>query len=295
MHIPPSELIINPDGSIYHLNLRAEDIAQTIITVGDPKRVEMISERFDEIEVKKASREFVTHTGRIGNKRLSVLSTGIGTDNIDIVLNELDALVNIDFETRLEKEHHTPLKLIRLGTSGALQADIPLDTVVISSHALGIDGFLNFYHYENSLEEKTIKDDFIAYLEQLLHLHFSPYLFSASNLLLSLLNKDNFSKGITLTCPGFYAPQGRKLRIGGSFNASVLNQLAQFSSSGHRLTNFEMETAGIYGLAQILGHEAISCSAILANRIKNTFSKNPQKTVIHLIDNILEKIIAITD
>lgn len=295
MQIPPSELIINPDGSIYHLNLRAEDIARTIITVGDPKRVEMISERFDEIEVKKASREFVTHTGRIGNKRLSVLSTGIGTDNIDIVLNELDALVNIDFETRSEKENHTPLKLIRLGTSGALQADIPLDAIVISSHSLGMDGLLNFYHYENSLAEKTIKNDFVAYLEQFIHLHFTPYLFSASNLLLSLLRTNDYSKGITLTCPGFYAPQGRKLRIGGSINTDILNQLANFTSFGYRLANFEMETAGIYGLANILGHEAISCSAILANRMKNTFSKNPQKAIIHLIDNILERVIAIED
>ena len=295
MQIPPSELIINPDGSIYHLNLRAEHIAQTIITVGDPKRVEMISERFDKIEVKKESREFVTHTGRIGSKRLSVISTGIGTDNIDIVLNELDALVNIDFETRLEKKKHTKLKFIRLGTSGGFQKDIPLDSIVISSHSLGLDGLLNFYHYENSIEEKAIKEDFEAYLEQLIHIHFTPYLFSASDLLLPIIDKGDFYKGITLTCPGFYAPQGRKLRVGGSINASILQQLAQFSSNHHRLTNFEMETAGIYGLARILGHEALSCSAILANRVENTFSKNPQKAVIHLIDTILERIIAIED
>ncbi len=288
--IPPSELIINPDGSIYHLQLRPDQIADTIITVGDPERVVMISKRFDVIEHRVAKREFVTHTGRIGNKRLTVISTGIGTDNIDIVINELDALANIDFETRVEKEEFKKLQFIRLGTSGGFQEDIPLDTILVSQFAIGLDGLLNFYYFDNSEAEKKIKEAFETHLDKLLNLHFTPYVFSGSELLINQIAGQKLKRGITLTCPGFYAPQGRKLRVGGTLNSEVLAQMAGFELGEHRLTNFEMETSGIYGMSSILGHEAISCSVILANRVNNTFSKQPKKAVEYLIDTCLESI-----
>jgi uridine phosphorylase len=283
--IAESELIINGRGAIYHLDLRPEELASTVITVGDPGRVEEVSKHFDSIEYRCDHREFVTHTGLIGKKRVSVVSTGIGTDNIDIVLNELDALVNIDFNTRQPKETLKHLDIIRIGTSGSLQADIPVDSFVASSHGLGIDNLVNFYRHEHNEEEKQLLHSFVTQTQ--LHGGISyPYLFSAS----ASLHKhfvSGFSHGITVTCPGFYGPQGRILRLGLS-NPTLIDRLTGFSFGQHRITNFEMETAGIYGLGKLLGHRCLSLSAIVANRVSKQFSADSSKTVKRLIATALE-------
>lgn len=283
--IAESELIINSRGAIYHLDLRPEELAPTIITVGDPGRVEAVSKHFDNVEYRCDHREFVTHTGYVGKKRLSVVSTGIGTDNIDIVLNELDALVNIDLETRMVKPELQHLNIIRIGTSGSLQADVPVDGFVASSHGLGIDNLLNFYRHDHNEEEKQLLHSFITQTQ--LHSGISyPYLTGAgSSLLKHFVN--GFHQGITVTCPGFYGPQGRILRLGLS-NPSLINRLTEFSFGQHRITNFEMETAGIYGLGKLLGHQCLSLSAIVANRITKQFSQDSGKTVESLITKALE-------
>jgi uridine phosphorylase len=283
--IAESELIINGRGAIYHLDLRPEELASTVITVGDPGRVEQVSKHFDSIECRCDHREFVTHTGLIGKKRVSVVSTGIGTDNIDIVLNELDALVNIDLDTRQPKETLRHLDIIRIGTSGSLQADIPVDSFVASSHGLGIDNLMNFYRHEHNEEEKQLLHSFVTQTQ--LHGGISyPYLFSASPSLLKHF-VTGFSNGITVTCPGFYGPQGRVLRLGLS-NPTLIDRLTGFAFGQHRITNFEMETAGIYGLGKLLGHRCISLSAIVANRVGRQFSADSSKAVERLITNALE-------
>jgi uridine phosphorylase len=285
--IQESELIINKRGAIYHLDLRPEELATTIITVGDPDRVEAVSRHFDSIEFTCQHREFVTHTGYIGRKRLSVVSTGIGPDNIDIVLNELDALVNIDMAERIVKPQHTALNIIRVGTSGALQAQIPVDSFVVSTHGLGIDNLLNFYRHEENDEEKQLLQAFITQTQ--LNSRIShPYISRASASLIKHFVKD-FHHGITVTCPGFYGPQGRILRLGLS-NPDLINRLTQFSFGPHRITNFEMETSGIYGLGKILGHHCLSLSAIVANRVNKTFSKDGNQAVQVLIKRALELI-----
>jgi len=285
-YIPESELILNPDGSIYHLHLQPEQLAQTVITVGDPDRVEKVSRLFDTIECRVQKREFVTHTGTLNGKRLSVISTGIGTDNIDIVLNELDALVNIDFEKRTEKANHTTLEIIRIGTSGCLQEDVPVDSFLVSEYGIGLDGLLNFYNLKNTDEEKALNDAFESYMNES-HIP-KPYIAPCSNRLINRVG-EGMMKGITLTCPGFYAPQGRAIRLQPNTN-HFIEKINQFRYKNHRLTNFEMETAGIYGLAHALGHHALSCNALLANRINHTFSKTPTKTVELLIETVLERI-----
>lgn len=284
-----SELIINPDGSIYHLNLRPEQIANTIFLVGDPDRVPRVSKYFDSIEYKVQKREFVTHTGTLNGKRLTVLSTGISTDNIDIVINELDALANINLETREEKEHHTSLNLIRIGTSGSMQKDIPVDSFVVSRFGLGLDNLLHFYQIENNPNEKEIAVQFADYFNQKNLFTLNPYVFECD---LSLHEKIGFDmkSGITLTCPGFYAPQGRQLRARAQINLDFLNKASQKEFGNFHLTNLEMETSAIYGLSKILGHRALSCNAILANRITNEFSKSPKEVVNRLIKNVLERI-----
>jgi uridine phosphorylase len=283
--IQESELIINKRGAIYHLDLRPEELATTIITVGDPDRVEAVSRHFDSIEFTCQHREFVTHTGYIGRKRLSVVSTGIGPDNIDIVLNELDALVNIDMSERIVKPQHTALNIIRVGTSGALQAQIPVDSFVVSTHGLGIDNLLNFYRHEETDEEKQLLQAFITQTQ--LNSRIShPYISRASASLIKHFVKD-FHHGITVTCPGFYGPQGRILRLGLS-NPDLINRLTQFSFGPHRITNFEMETSGIYGLGKILGHHCLSLSAIVANRVNKTFSKDGNTAIHQLIKRTLE-------
>ena len=283
--IADSELIINARGAIYHLDMRPDELAPTVITVGDPGRVETVTTYFDSIDCRCTHREFVSHTGYIGKKRITVVSTGIGTDNIDIVLNELDALVNIDFDTRLVKNELQHLNIIRIGTSGALQSDIGVDSFVASSHGLGIDNLINFYRHEHNEEEKQLLHSFVT--QSQLHNGIShPYLFSASGSLIRHF-VDGFHQGITVTCPGFYGPQGRILRLGLS-NPGFINRLTEFSFGQHRITNFEMETAGIYGLGKLLGHHCLSLSAIVANRVTKQFSADTHKTVRRLIERTLE-------
>ena len=283
--IAESELIINNRGAIYHLDCIPTEIATNIITVGDPDRVKEVSKHFDKIECKNQHREFVTHTGYIGNKRISCISTGIGTDNIDIVLNELDAFVNIDFTTRQIKEQLTHLNIIRIGTSGSLQKNIPVDSFVASSHGLGIDNLLNFYLLQNNNEEEQLVQQFITQTQ--LHNKFAhPYISSASGFLLKHF-VTGFHQGITVTCPGFYGPQGRVLRMGLA-NAALIDNLTTFSFGNHRISNFEMETAGIYGLSKILGHHCLSLNAIVANRITKEFSKDANAAVENLIKKSLQ-------
>lgn len=286
--IAESELIINSRGAVYHLDLKPDELAHTIITVGDPERVGAVSKHFDSIQVNARHREFVTHTGVIGSRRISVVSTGIGTDNIDIVLNELDALVNIDFTTRTVKKELTSLNIIRVGTSGSLQEDIPVDSYVASTHGLGIDNLLNFYRHENNEEEKQLVQTFVTQTQ--LHNQFAyPYISSCSASLLKHFIED-FHHGITVTCPGFYGPQGRILRLGLS-NPDLINRLTHFSLGQHRITNFEMETAGIYGLGKLLGHHCLSLNSIVANRIARQFSTDANNSMEKLIQRTLEVII----
>ena len=282
--IPESELILNDRGAIYHLNLRPDELAHNIITVGDPDRVKEVSKHFDKVEVMQQHREFVTHTGWLGSKRISVVSTGIGTDNIDIVFNELDALVNIDLESRTIKEDLTSLNIIRIGTTGSLQANIAVDDLVASTHGLGIDNLMNFYRLEPSEEEKTLLQQFVTHTQ--LHSNFAqPYISAASVGLLKHF-VDGFHQGITVTCPGFYGPQGRVLRLGLK-QPDLINALTKFQFGPHHITNFEMETAGIYGLGKLLGHQCLSLSVIVANRITKTFSTNSGAAVENLIKKSL--------
>ncbi len=283
--IAESELIINKRGAIYHLDVRPEELAGTIIVVGDPERVKKVSIHFDRIEHRLQHREFITHTGFIGQKHISVISTGIGPDNIDIVFNELDALANIDFETRTIKEKLTRLNIIRFGTSGSLQADIPVDSFVASTHGLGLDNLLNFYKYEKTAPDLEMAN---AFTEQTgLDLHITrPYAFSGSGLLLQKFG-EQFHKGITVTCPGFFGPQGRVLRLGLN-SPELVDRLTHFKFNNHRITNFEMETSAIYGLGKLMGHECLSVNAIIANRVVKEFSKDSDAAVEKMIKKALE-------
>lgn len=283
--IAPSELIINNRGAIYHLDTTPDEIAENIIAVGDPARVNEVSKYFDTIEVERSHREFVTHTGWLGKKRISVISTGIGTDNIDIVLNELDALVNIDFSARTIKNELKHLNIIRIGTSGSLQGDVPVDSFVASTHGLGIDNLMNFYVHDNNEEEKQLLHSFVTQTQ--LHSRFSyPYIAGAT---MSLMKHfvEGYHQGITVTCPGFYGPQGRVLRLGIT-NPQLIDRLTDFKFGHHRITNFEMETAAIYGLGKALQHNCLSLSAIVANRIHKNFSADGLATVEKLIVKTLE-------
>ena len=285
-HISNTDLILNQDGSIYHLNLLPEDIANTVITVGDPERVSEVSQYFDRIELKKGKREFITHTGYLGSKRLTVLSTGIGTDNIDIVLNELDALVNIDFKTRKLNNKLKSLDIIRIGTSGAIQEDIPMDSILVSEYGLGLDSLMQYYVHEVSSDERLLQDALRTHFHSLEGI--LPYISSADHGLLKTIGKD-LIKGITLTAPGFYSPQGREVRAKASFSG-LLKLFRSFSFEGQRITNLEMETAGIYALSKALGHKAISINAILANRVNYKFSSNPAKTIDGAIQLVLARL-----
>jgi uridine phosphorylase len=282
--IADSELIINDRGAIYHLDLRPEELATTVLTVGDPDRVAMVSKYFDSIEYRGQHREFVAHTGKIGKKRITVVSTGIGTDNIDIVLNELDALVNIDFGSRTVKPELTHLTIIRVGTAGSLQKDIPVESRVASTHGLGIDNLLNFYRHDENEEEKELLHSFSTQT-QLHHRLAQPYISGASASLLRHFTA-GFHQGITVTCPGFYGPQGRVLRLGLS-QPDLINRLTAFAYGPHRIANFEMETAGIYGLGRMLGHSCLSLSAIVANRVSRQFSRDGNATVERLVQETL--------
>ena len=282
--IAESEMILNSRGAIYHLDLLPEELATNIITVGDPDRVRQVSKHFDSVETVRQHREFVTHTGTLNGKRISVVSTGIGTDNIDIVLNELDALVNIDLETRLPKEELTTLNIIRLGTTGSLQGDVAVDELVASTHGIGIDNLLNFYRFDQTDEEKALLQNFVTYtgLNAAVAL---PYISAGSmNLLKHFV--EGFHQGVTVTCPGFYGPQGRVLRLG-LRQPELIDAFTRFQFGAHRITNFEMETAGIYGLGKLLGHHCLSLSVIVANRITKTFSKDGGAAVENLIQKAL--------
>ena len=282
--IGASELIINDRGAIYHLNVRPEEIADTIITVGDPERVAEVSKYFDRIEHKLSHREFITHTGYIGNKRISVLSTGIGPDNIDIALNEIDALVNIDFLSRTIKEEKKSVSIIRMGTCGSLQGEVDVNELVAGTHGLGIDNVLHFYSQENNEEEKAILAAFEKHTS--IHSHkIQPYISSASKNLIQHFN-EGYSKGITVTCPGFYGPQGRILRLPLKM-PQLVDQMTSFRFEQHRIANFEMETSAIYGLCNLLGHQCLSINVIIANRVKKEYSKDMGKAVDHMIQKSL--------
>jgi uridine phosphorylase len=284
MKISSTDLIINSDGTIYHLNLHPEHIADTIITVGDPDRVKFVSQYFDSIEVKISKREFVTHTGYLNGKRLSVISSGIGTDNVEILMNELDALANIDFNTLEIKPVHKSLNIIRLGTSGSLQKSIPVDSFVVSEWGIGFDALGFFYETEPNETTKKIKEDFA--------LEFMPYCNPSGFDLFHLFTEsmpDQWFTGATVTCPGFYAPQGRILRYNPKIEG-LLQKFNQFYHNGIALTNLEMETAGYYLMGKILGHEVLSISAILASRMTNEFSQQADKQVDKLIKVALEKL-----
>ena len=283
---PPSELIIRPDGTIYHLNLSPKQIAPTIILVGDPGRVDTVSRHFQRIDFRVQTREFKTHTGVFNHKPVTVISTGIGTDNIDIVINEIDALFNIDLITREDKTEFTKLNFIRIGTSGSMQPDLPVDTFLASSHGLGLGGLMHFYDYKKDPEETIISYEIQNYGK--INFPIKPYVAKGSSILLEKMAGD-LTKGITATCPGFYAPQGRQLR-GKVFQEDYLLNLRQFKYKDHRITNFEMETAGIYGMSSMLGHDAISFNALLANRANGTFSEKPQETVERLVELVLNRI-----
>jgi uridine phosphorylase len=283
--IAESELIINDRGAIYHLNLLPEELAQNIIVVGDPDRVKMVSRYFDNSEVNTRHREFVTHTGTVGKKRISVISTGIGTDNIDIVVNEIDALVNINLHSREIKPTRTSVNIIRIGTCGSLQADIPVDGHVAGTHGLGIDNLMNFYRLEQNEEEKQLLHSFVTHTQ--LHGQMSyPYIAGASASLIKHFVKD-FYHGITVTCPGFYGPQGRVLRLGIK-NPSLINNLTSFRFGQHRIANFEMETSAIYSLGKLLGHHCLSLNVVVANRIKQEFSQDHFTAVDSLIKKVLK-------
>jgi len=284
-----SELIVNPDGSIYHLNLLPHEVASKIVFVGDPDRVSLVSKHFQSIEVKKQKREFLTHTGKFKGERISVISTGIGTDNIDIVLNELDALVNIDLQSKSIKKKHRELKIIRVGTSGSLQESLSVDSFLASSHAIDFSGLSEFYQLDDKDFDQKYNTALHAQLSKN-EVFLKPFTIKAPGNLIEDFKKDSsFTFGATATCAGFYAPQGRQLRLTARY-PQLLNTLSEFQFENFKITNFEMESAGIYLLARLLGHQALSLNAIIANRKTGEFSKNPGLAVENLIKKALEKL-----
>jgi uridine phosphorylase len=285
--IPETELILNANGSVYHLQLLPEHIAENIIIVGDQGRVETVSKYFDTIDYKIQNREFITHGGTYKGKRVMVLSSGIGTDNIDILIHELDAAVNIDLKSRTIKKEHTALNIVRIGTSGALQEDIPVDSFIVSSHGLGFDGLLNYYADLPKINDFAISDAFIKQTNWHQNLPF-PYAIKGSEKLINRIGFD-LRKGITATAPGFYGPQGRKLRLT-PWVEDFNQQLTDFYHQDHRITNFEMETSALYGLGGLLGHETCTVCAIIANRVAKQYSKNYHAAVEQLIQLVLERL-----
>lgn len=284
MKISETDLILNPDGSVYHLNLLPKNISDTIIAVGDPSRVYMVSQFFDEVEFEMNKREFITHTGKFNGKKITVISTGIGTDNVEIFFTELDALVNIDLKTREPKSKRKKLKIIRIGTSGSLQEDIAVGSFIASDYGVGLDNLMNFYDLPMNDDEAGVAHD----LQKKIGLPFMPYVVRGSESLREQIAFD-MAVGNTVTTPGFYAPQGRQIRAANRF-PNLLEDLNYYHKGEFWLSNFEMETAGYYAMARLLGHEALSLNAIIANRIKNKFAKNPQKIIESLIKSVLERI-----
>jgi len=282
--ISETDLILNPDGSVYHLNLLPKHISESIITVGDPGRVYLVSQFFDEVEFEMNKREFITHIGKYKGKRITVISTGIGTDNVEIFFSELDALVNIDLKTREPKARRKKLKIIRIGTSGALQEDVAIGAHLASEYAVGLDNLMNFYDLPMDDFETGIAHD----LQKKIGLPFMPYVVKGSETLNKQVGFD-MVRGNTVTCPGFYGPQGRTLRIPIRF-PRLIEDFNYYHKGDFWLTNFEMETSGYYAMARLLGHEVLSVNAIIANRVKNKFSKNPNKVVESLIQKVLERV-----
>ena len=287
--IAETELILNADGSVYHLHLRPEHIADNIILVGDPGRVETVSKHFDNIECKIQNRDFVTHTGTFNGKRITVTATGIGTDNVDIVVNELDAAVNIDLEKREIKQERRSLNLVRLGTSGALQADIPVDSFVVSEYGLGFDGLMNYYNDIAEINENRLSEAFIKHMNWNWRLPF-PYVIKGSESLIKTV-ADGYISGITATAPGFYGPQGRTLRLAPAID-KMNETLTGFDHEGLRITNFEMETSALYGLSRALGHRACTICVIIANRVIRQYSKDYKVSVERLITETLARLTA---
>jgi uridine phosphorylase len=283
-----SELILNPDGSVYHLNLKPGQIANDIIFVGDQNRVEKITKHFDSIEFTSQKREFKTQTGIYKGKRITVMSTGIGPDNIDIVMNELDALVNIDLKTRTIKSELTTLNIVRIGTSGSLQADVPCDSFVMSQYGLGLDNMLRSYLID-AISEREIEEAFIAQTNWDMRKG-RPYVIKGSEKLAQKFKSNQLFSGFTGTAGGFYGPQGRVLRLGIQDN-DLNKKMDSFEYQGIRMTNLEMETGAIYGLGKLLGHECLSLNAIIANRSTGAFSEDPYKAVDELITYTLDKLI----
>ncbi|MBN8577136.1 MAG: nucleoside phosphorylase [Cyclobacteriaceae bacterium] len=284
MKISETDLILNPDGSVYHLNLLPKNISDTVIAVGDPSRVYMVSQFFDEVEFEMNKREFITHVGKYKGKRITVISTGIGSDNVEIFFTELDALVNIDLKTREPKTRKKKLKVVRIGTSGALQEDIPVGTHLLSDYAVGLDNLMNFYDLPMNDFEAGLAHD----LQKKTGLPFMPYVVRGSETLRAQIENE-MQTGNTVTCPGFYGPQGRELRLPIRF-PRLLEDLNYYHKGDFWLTNFEMETSAYYAFGRLLGHEVVSANAIIANRIKNKFAKDPNKVVESLIKKILDKI-----
>lgn len=284
--IAESDLILRPDGSVFHLNLLPKHISETVICVGDPNRVNQVSEYFDDIDFEMNQREFITHVGKYNGKKVTVISTGIGTDNVEIFLTELDALVNIDFKTREPKSRRKKLKIIRIGTSGALQEDIPLNSELVSQYAVGLDNLMNFYPLEQTDFERQIGAD----IQNKAGLAFTPYVVKGSELLRTQIAFDMI-EGNSVTSPGFYAPQGRIIRLPVQY-PRLQEDLTYYhnAESDFWLTNFEMETAGYYAMCRMLGHEALSVNAMIVNRVLNKVSKDPNKVIKSLIKKVLDRI-----
>jgi uridine phosphorylase len=283
--ISETDLVLNPDGSVYHLNLLPKHISETIIAVGDPGRVHSVSQHFDEIDFEMNKREFITHVGKYKGKRITVISTGIGPDNVEIVFTELDALVNIDLKTREPKARKKKLKIIRIGTSGALQEDVPVGAHLVSDYSVGLDNLIGFYDFAMDDFEAGLAHD----IQRKTNLPFMPYVVRGSETLRDQIGGEDMLRGNTVTCPGFYAPQGRIIRVPIRF-PKLLEDLNYFNKGDFWLTNFEMETSAYYAFGRLLGHEVLSANAIIANRIKNKFSKDPYKIVESLIKKVLDRV-----
>lgn len=286
--IKSSELIINADGSIFHLHLKPEQIADNIILVGDPGRVKLIGNLLTDVEFEIQNREFVSVTGRYHGQRISVISTGIGTDNIDIVVNELDALANIDLEKRELKSEHRKLNLVRIGTSGGLQEDLPVNSFVISKKAIGFDGLLNFYADRNSVSDLPFENAFRKHTDWGSQLT-SPYVVDCSEILFKKVHQADTIAGVTISAPGFYGPQGRVLRLELA-DPHLNDKIETFSFEGQKITNFEMECSAIYGLSKLLGHEALTICLIIANRVKKEANSNYHHSMEELIKIVLERL-----
>ncbi len=283
MPISETDLILNKDKSIYHLNLRPENIADRIIAVGDPGRVHRVSRHFDKIDFEMNRREFITHTGTFQGKKVTAISSGMGTDNVEIFMTELDAIVNIDLETREPKARKKKLKIVRVGTSGTIQEDIPIDSHLLSEHAIGLDSLMHFYKFKQRAFPLEVARKF----QELLELPYLPYCVKGSGEMIEKFS--DMRKGNALTCHGFYAPQGRAIRTEITY-PDLVDKLMYFNLKDFWITNLEMETAGYYAFGKLLGHKVISLNAILANRVSGKFSKNPNKTIDSLIEIALERI-----